>query len=135
MKLLVAAVLVAVAAPALTHAFAPSTTFVRKNAAPIFIGRDPNVELGGNSWKPDSEKMGSTDTGDYFPEGYDPNAVDYTEGMGGSQAMLGGDRGGPQLPGTSCLHYIEVFCMQSLLTRIPFILTTKVWRTWAPMPL
>jgi hypothetical protein len=27
------------------------------------------MDLSGNSWKPDSEKMGSTDTGDYFPEG------------------------------------------------------------------
>ena len=44
--------------------------------------------------------MGSTDTGDYFPEGYDPKEqVGFTEGMQGSQAMLGGDRGGPQLPG------------------------------------
>lgn len=24
-------------------------------------------DLSGNTWKPDSEKMGSTDTGDYFP--------------------------------------------------------------------
>lgn len=45
-------------------------------------------------------RMGSTDTGDYFPEGYDPKEqVGFTEGMQGSQAMLGGDRGGPQLPG------------------------------------
>ena len=100
MKLYAAAVLVAVAAPVVTHAFTPPTVFSRKSLA-LKIGSDPNVDLGGNAWKPDSEKMGSTDTGDYFPEGYDPNAVDYTEGMGGSQAMLGGDRGGPQLPGTS----------------------------------
>jgi hypothetical protein len=26
------------------------------------------LDLSGNAWKPDSEKMGSTDTGDYFPE-------------------------------------------------------------------
>jgi hypothetical protein len=32
----------------------------------------PGMDLSGNSWKPDSEKMGSTDTGDYFPEGYNP---------------------------------------------------------------
>eukprot|EP00549_Striatella_unipunctata_P020826 CAMPEP_0118707764 /NCGR_PEP_ID=MMETSP0800-20121206/21425_1 /TAXON_ID=210618 ORGANISM="Striatella unipunctata, Strain CCMP2910" /NCGR_SAMPLE_ID=MMETSP0800 /ASSEMBLY_ACC=CAM_ASM_000638 /LENGTH=174 /DNA_ID=CAMNT_0006610707 /DNA_START=239 /DNA_END=763 /DNA_ORIENTATION=+ len=43
--------------------------------------------------------MGSTDTGDYYPEGYDPNQVAFTEGMGGSQAMLGGNRDGPELPG------------------------------------
>ncbi|KAL7463717.1 hypothetical protein ACHAXS_004074 [Conticribra weissflogii] len=43
--------------------------------------------------------MQSTDTGDYFPEGYDPNEVAFSEGMGGSQATLGGNRGGPALPG------------------------------------
>jgi len=43
--------------------------------------------------------MGATDTGDYFPEGYDPNEIEYTAGMGGSSAMLGGNREGPQLPG------------------------------------
>jgi len=57
-------------------------------------------DLSGNTWKPDSEKMGSTDTGDYYPEGYDPNEIAYTSGMMGSQAMLsGGNRDGPQLPG------------------------------------
>lgn len=93
---LAAAVVLALAAP-VTLAFSPSTAFVRKSVA-LNIGSDPNVELGGNSWKPDSEKMGSTDTGDYFPEGYDPNEIAYTEGMGGSGGMGGGDRG-PQLPG------------------------------------
>lgn len=58
----------------------------------------PGMDLSGNSWKPESEKMGSTDTGDYFPEGYDKNAVDFSEGMLGSQTSLGNDRG-PQLPG------------------------------------
>jgi hypothetical protein len=44
--------------------------------------------------------MGSTDTGDYYPEGYNPNEVAFTEGMLGSQEMLsGGNRKGPQLPG------------------------------------
>ncbi|KAL7503919.1 hypothetical protein ACHAXN_001622 [Cyclotella atomus] len=62
------------------------------------LGREGNVDFGGNTWKPDSEKMGSTDTGDYFPEGYDPNEVAYTEGMGGSQGFGRGDRG-PALPG------------------------------------
>lgn len=33
------------------------------------IHSDPNVDLGGNKWKPDSEKMGATDVGDFFPEG------------------------------------------------------------------
>lgn len=80
MKLSAAAVLVLAAPAAL--AFSPSTAFVRKSTC-LNIGSDPNVDLGGNAWKPDSEKMGSTDTGDYFPEGYDPNEIAYTEGMGG----------------------------------------------------
>ena len=63
------------------------------------LGREGNVDFGGNSWKPDSEKMGSTDTGDYFPEGYDPrNEVAFQEGMGGSQGFGSGERG-PALPG------------------------------------
>lgn len=43
----------------------------------------------------------STDTGDYFPDNYDPEAeIAFSSGMMGSQEMLtGGDRGGPQLPG------------------------------------
>lgn len=62
------------------------------------LGREGNVDFSGNTWKPDSEKMGSTDTGDYFPEGYDPKEqIAFTEGMGGSQGF-GGDRG-PALPG------------------------------------
>lgn len=55
-------------------------------------------DLSGNNWKPDSEKMGSTDTGDYFPEDYD-QSVDFGEGMMGSQAYLGKKHDGPQLPG------------------------------------
>jgi hypothetical protein len=58
------------------------------------------MDVSGNSWKPDSEKMGSTDTGDYFPEGYDPSGQPgFTDGMFGSQATLGGKRDGPELPG------------------------------------
>lgn len=72
-------------------AFQPAT-FVRKSTA--LYGFD----LSGNSWKPDSAKMGSTDTGDYFPEGYDPNAISFTEGWQGSQELLvNKDRGSPQL--------------------------------------
>lgn len=57
--------------------------------------------MSGNTWKPDSEKMGSTDTGDFFPEGYDPNEnPGFMDGMMGSQEMLsGGNRSGPELPG------------------------------------
>eukprot|EP00536_Pseudo-nitzschia_multiseries_P012504 jgi/Psemu1/298137/fgenesh1_pm.481_\ len=57
------------------------------------------MDLSGNSWKPDSEKMGSTDTGDYFPEGYNPEEeIAFSSGMMGSQSN-GGNRDGPQLPG------------------------------------
>ena len=58
-------------------------------------------DLSGNTWKPDSEKMGSTDTGDYFPEGYNAEEeIAFSSGMMGSQEMLsGGNRDGPQLPG------------------------------------
>eukprot|EP00548_Thalassiothrix_antarctica_P008285 CAMPEP_0194130058 /NCGR_PEP_ID=MMETSP0152-20130528/1216_1 /TAXON_ID=1049557 /ORGANISM="Thalassiothrix antarctica, Strain L6-D1" /LENGTH=174 /DNA_ID=CAMNT_0038824479 /DNA_START=226 /DNA_END=750 /DNA_ORIENTATION=- len=42
--------------------------------------------------------MGSTDTGDYFPEGYNKDTEPaYSEGMAGSQA--GGRGSGPALPG------------------------------------
>jgi len=58
------------------------------------------MDLTGNSWKPDSEKMGSTDTGDYFPEGYNAEEeIAFSSGMMGSQAGQDGDRDGPQLPG------------------------------------
>lgn len=76
-------------------AFTPSPSFVRQST------HLNGFDLSGNTWKPDSEKMGSTDTGDYYPEGYDPNAeIAFSSGMMGSQEMLsGGNRGGPQLPG------------------------------------
>uniref|UniRef100_A0A7S2Y606 Uncharacterized protein n=1 Tax=Entomoneis paludosa TaxID=265537 RepID=A0A7S2Y606_9STRA len=74
---------------------------------PVFMARTSKstalgmgFDLSGNSWKPDSEKMGSTDTGDFYPEDYDKNAVEFTEGMMGSQELLTDrDRGSPQLPG------------------------------------
>ncbi|GAX24519.1 hypothetical protein FisN_18Lh073 [Fistulifera solaris] len=58
------------------------------------------ADMSGNSWKPDSEKMGSTDTGDYFPEGYNPD-IAFTDGWQGSQASLAGNnkRSGPAIPG------------------------------------
>lgn len=124
--------------------FTPSSpAFVRQSTQVASSGMD----LSGNSWKPESEKMGvsywaycsmgccydlsvylwlwgnlmyllsmfdshsvlclsvdinkhmqqSTDTGDYFPEGYEAD-VDYTDGMMGSQTG-GGNRDGPALPG------------------------------------
>jgi hypothetical protein len=83
--------------PAAT-AFTLSPSQPTRLSCTLNLGREGNVDFGGNTWKPDSEKMGSTDTGDYFPEGYDPNEVAYTEGMGGSQGFGRGDRG-PALPG------------------------------------
>ena len=62
-------------------------------------GSTSGMDLSGNTWKPDSEKMGSTDTGDFFPEGYDPSKeVAFEVGMEGSQGFGKGDKG-PQLPG------------------------------------
>eukprot|EP00542_Grammatophora_oceanica_P014355 CAMPEP_0194043870 /NCGR_PEP_ID=MMETSP0009_2-20130614/15431_1 /TAXON_ID=210454 /ORGANISM="Grammatophora oceanica, Strain CCMP 410" /LENGTH=227 /DNA_ID=CAMNT_0038688233 /DNA_START=54 /DNA_END=737 /DNA_ORIENTATION=+ len=87
-------------APSAVAAFTRSATFVVRTETSLKVGSDPNVFTGGNTWKPDSEKMGSTDTGDYYPEGYNPqDQPAYSEGMGGSQAMLGGGGDGPQLPG------------------------------------
>jgi hypothetical protein len=77
-------------------AFRPAGAFgVRKTAVSAL---QMGFDLSGNTWKPDSDKMGSTDTGDYFPDDYDPE-VGFAEGMMGSQAMLGGNREGPELPG------------------------------------
>ena len=36
-------------------AFAPSPTFMSKTS--LSVGKDPNVIFGGNSWRPDSEKV------------------------------------------------------------------------------
>lgn len=84
-----------------SSAFVTSPTFATRTSSTVAFNQVGNgMDLSGNSWKPDSEKMGSTDTGDYFPEGYDPSANPaFSEGMMGSQASLGGDRSGPQLPG------------------------------------
>lgn len=84
-------------------AFAPTAgNFVHRasTSTAINLGSEgDNILFGGNTWKPKSETMGSTDTGDYFPEGYDKNEVDFTEGMGGSQAAMGSGDRGPALPG------------------------------------
>jgi|AntRauTorckE5430_2_1112549.scaffolds.fasta_scaffold23845_2 hypothetical protein len=67
MKLATAA-LVLTAVISSSSAFAPaSKAFVRPSSA---VYGTEGLDLSGNNWKPDSEKMGSTDTGDYFPEGY-----------------------------------------------------------------
>jgi hypothetical protein len=68
--------------------------FVRKTS----LAGTPGMDLSGNTWKPDSETMGSTDTGDFFPDDYE-NEVGFMDGMMGSQALLNKDRSGPELPG------------------------------------
>lgn len=84
---------------AFSSAFAPRSNSYRKSASSLKMGT-PGMDLSGNTWKPDSEKMGSTDTGDYFPEGYNPEEeIAFSSGMMGSQAGQDGNRGGPQLPG------------------------------------
>lgn len=84
----------------ISSAYAFQIVHVGKPSAVALSMGTQGMDLSGNSWKPDSAKMGSTDTGDYFPEGYDPNAeIAFTEGMGGSQALLAGGNRGVELPG------------------------------------
>lgn len=63
---------------------------------PQLFGNLDGLDQSGNTWKPESETMGSTDTGDYFPDDYDGPDVDFTEGMG---PKTGGGKSGPALPG------------------------------------
>jgi len=82
-----------------SSAFAPRVSNAKATASSLRMGT-PGMDLSGNSWKPDSEKMGSTDTGDYFPEGYNAEEeIAFSSGMMGSQAGNSSDRDGPQLPG------------------------------------
>jgi len=92
------ATLLVLASATSAAAFAPIFGVSQRKTA-VHLGKEGNVDFGGNSWKPDSDKMGSTDTGDYFPEGYNPEEeIAFSSGMLGSQAG-GGTRDGPQLPG------------------------------------
>lgn len=90
---------IVVATASVASAFVVPNRAATAGTALSMIGRESNVDLGGNSWKPDSEKMGSTDTGDYFPDDYDPNEVNFQDGIGGSSALLGNKDKGPALPG------------------------------------
>mmetsp|Transcript_59799 Transcript_59799/g.146853 ORF Transcript_59799/g.146853 Transcript_59799/m.146853 type:complete len:101 (+) Transcript_59799:151-453(+) len=95
MKFTLAAVIVAlVGCSSVADAFSVnnvSTVQVQRHHASVLsksshMSATGGMDLSGNSWKPDSEKMGSTDTGDYFPEGYNPEEeIAFTSGMGGSQ--------------------------------------------------
>ncbi|CAB9499255.1 expressed unknown protein [Seminavis robusta] len=78
--------------------FAPMPTVRHNTQLASWNQGEGGMDMSGNAWKPDSEKMGSTDTGDYFPEGYESD-VSYQDGMMGSQAGGGGGRDGPALPG------------------------------------
>ena len=53
----IAAALAAAASVSGVSAFAPAASLHRSSTA-IFIGREEGVDLSGNAWKPDSEKMG-----------------------------------------------------------------------------
>eukprot|EP00587_Corethron_hystrix_P010036 CAMPEP_0113307424 /NCGR_PEP_ID=MMETSP0010_2-20120614/6274_1 /TAXON_ID=216773 ORGANISM="Corethron hystrix, Strain 308" /NCGR_SAMPLE_ID=MMETSP0010_2 /ASSEMBLY_ACC=CAM_ASM_000155 /LENGTH=231 /DNA_ID=CAMNT_0000162275 /DNA_START=77 /DNA_END=772 /DNA_ORIENTATION=+ /assembly_acc=CAM_ASM_000155 len=98
-RFLTAAFLLLALAPA--AAWVPAAHRAPRPSAPLSVGKDPNVQMGGNTWKPDSATMGSTDTPDFFPDDYDPDAApDFTEGMMGSQAKMGGGGTmGTALPG------------------------------------
>jgi hypothetical protein len=50
-----------------------TTTMQQQQKSTVLSMGTPGMDMSGNTWKPDSEKMGSTDTGDYFPEGYNPD--------------------------------------------------------------
>jgi len=75
-------------------AFLPTPTPTFHRPQQLFANLD-GLDQTGNSWKPDSEKMGSTDTGDYFPDDYDPE-IAFAEGMA---PVGGGGQDGPALPG------------------------------------
>jgi hypothetical protein len=92
MKFTAASLIAAILAADSVTAFQPAAFGVRKT-----MSLASGVETG-NSWKPDSEKMGSTDTGDYFPDDYEAG-VGFTDGMMGSQANMNREHDGPQLPG------------------------------------
>jgi hypothetical protein len=88
-----------------TTAFAPIVSTPRHAArsAALLIGRNDDgstfgMDQSGNAWKPDSEKTGSTDTGDYFPEGYDAKQ-ELANQIGGDSFGQGDRDRGPQLPG------------------------------------
>lgn len=94
---LVSALAILVVVPSVVVSFTPSATFVSKKITILNVGKEGDVQFGGNTWKPESETMGSTDTGDYFPEDYE-SEVEFSEGMMGSQGK-GKGSDGPQLPG------------------------------------
>ena len=78
---------------------APAPYIPKSNVSRESDGSTFGMDTSGNTWKPDTEKMGSTDTGDFFPEDYNPDEeVAFTVGMEGSQGMNRSDRT-PQLPG------------------------------------
>jgi len=92
------AIITALSAVGVSNAFTFIPSGKQFASTRLNLGNEGNVVFGGNTWKPDSEKMGSTDTGDFFPEGYDPNEVEFSAGMMGSQ-QSGRGNDGPQLPG------------------------------------
>jgi len=103
MKFSILGITAALAAFESSSAFTPinnrNVVSCKKMTSRLNMGT-PGMDLSGNTWKPQSETMGSTDTGDYFPEGYTAESEsDFASGMMGSQAGQGGNRDGPELPG------------------------------------
>jgi len=88
MKLIIAAIL-----STTVVSFIPANIAFHRPSAVLFMD---GLDQSGNTWKPKSETMGSTDTGDYFPDDYDGPEVDFTAGMGPSGS---GKQDGPALPG------------------------------------
>mmetsp|Transcript_4072 Transcript_4072/g.4634 ORF Transcript_4072/g.4634 Transcript_4072/m.4634 type:complete len:220 (+) Transcript_4072:92-751(+) len=88
MKLIIASILTTSVA-----SFSPANTAFHRPSVVLFMD---GLDQSGNTWKPQSETMGSTDTGDYFPDDYDGPEVDFTAGMGPTGS---GNADGPALPG------------------------------------
>jgi len=88
MKLITIAILTTYVA-----AFAPTNRAFHRTS---LAGNLDGLDQSGNAWKPESETMGSTDTGDYFPDDYDGDDT-FEQGMFGSGG--GNKKDGPALPG------------------------------------
>ena len=74
----------------LASGFAPAPSFLGRASLSSALSSD-KVIFGGNEWKPEDGQMKATDTPDFFPDDYnEDDAPDFTEGMGGSQAKMGG---------------------------------------------
>jgi len=97
MKLVISSILLSSSLLSSASAFVANSP---KRAFNTVVYGTPGMDLSGNNWQPESGEMKATDTGDFFPDGYDRSEeIGFTEGMYGSQASLGNKRSGPELPG------------------------------------